>query len=38
MQFPSLTDPSGLFDYLMALLLLTALFFGVVLYFGLGPF
>lgn len=38
MDLPSLTDPMGLFEYLIALILLTALFSGVVLYLGLGPF
>jgi len=38
MELPSLTDPMGLFEYLMALLLLTALFAGIVLVLGLGPF
>lgn len=38
MELPSLTDPMGLFEYLMALLLLTALLAGIVLVLGLGPF
>jgi len=38
MVFPSLTDPMGLFEYLIALIILTALFMGAVLVLGLGPF
>ena len=38
MELPSLTDPMGLFEYLIALIVLTALFAGVVLVLGLGPF
>jgi len=38
MELPSLTDPMGLFEYLIALLLLTAAFAGIVLVLGVGPF
>ncbi len=38
MVFPSLTDPMGLFEYLIALIIITALFMGIVLVLGLGPF
>lgn len=37
-RLPKLTDPSGLFDYLITLILVIVLFFGIVLYLGLGPF
>lgn len=38
MHLPSLTDPGGLFDYLILLILGTALLAGVVLLLGLGPY
>ena len=40
MQLPSLSTPEGTFQYLMALLLATALFFGIIfagVYFGYLP-
>jgi hypothetical protein len=35
---PQLTTPKGAFEYLIALILLTAVGMGIVLYFQLGPF
>ena len=40
MQLPTLTTPEGTFQYLMAVLLVTALFFGLIfagIYFGYLP-
>jgi hypothetical protein len=38
MDLPSLTDPEGAFQYLLAFIIVTAVGAGVVLYLGLGPY
>jgi len=38
MDLPDPLTVGGMFQYVIALLVLSAAFFGVVLYLGLGPF
>lgn len=38
MEWPKLTDPEGLFKYIIALVLLTAAAAGVLMYVGVPPF